>query len=138
MKLIQRDYYLEKLRNVQGTPDIKVITGIRRCGKSKLMDAFIDELNNNGKDKNIIRIKLTLKEFESLKNPNSLYSYVKERYIFGKDNYLFVDEIQMCNQFESVISSLQEEDIFDIYLTGSNAFLLSSDLATLFGGRTFE
>lgn len=138
MKLIDRTYYLNRIINVMGTPDIKVITGVRRSGKSKLMDAFISYLNEQSEDKNIIRIKLNLKEFEHLKNSDNLYNYVNEHYNEKITNYLFIDEVQLCEGFETVINSLHEEERFDIYLTGSNAFLLSSDLATLFGGRVFE
>ncbi len=138
MKLIERKSYLEQLINVMDTPDIKVITGVRRSGKSKLMDAFIAHLANLSEDKNIIRIKLNLKEFESLKIGDNLYRYVEDRFNANTSNYLFIDEVQLCRGFETVINSLYEEEKFDIYLTGSNAFLLSSDLATLFGGRVFE
>lgn len=138
MKLIERDFYLNKLKRVVNTPDIKVITGIRRCGKSKLMDRFIEFLKEEDKNNNIIRIKLTLKEFELLKDANNFYEYVNSKYQADKSNYLLVDEIQLCRDFENVINSLYEEEKYDIYLTGSNAFLLSSDLATLFGGRTYE
>lgn len=138
MKLIERTSYLEQLKNVTGTPDIKVITGIRRSGKSKLMDKFIDYLDGTPEDKNIIRITLNLKKFEKLKNADSLYHYIDEHYVDGTTNFLFIDEVQLCDGFEGVINSLYEEERFDIYLTGSNAFLLSSDLFTLFGGRVFE
>lgn len=138
MKLIQRETYLEQLKNVMGTPDIKVITGIRRSGKSKLMDAFIDYVRSQSDRNNIIRIKLNLKKFETLKNSDNLYSYIDENYDSSMNNFLFIDEVQLCDGFETVINSLYEEERFDIYLTGSNAFLLSSDLATLFGGRVFE
>lgn len=137
MKIITRDRYLNRLLNVMNTPDIKVITGVRRSGKSKLMDAFI-ELLEKQEDNNIIRIKLNLKSFEKLKNPDELYNYVESNYKENYNNYLLIDEIQLCNNFELIINSLHEEEKFDIYLTGSNAFLLSSDLATLFGGRVFE
>ncbi len=138
MKLIERQYYLQQLIDVMHTPDIKVITGIRRSGKSKLMDAFIDYVQKQSEENNIIRIKLNLKEFEALKNANALYEYINARYIDGKENFLFIDEVQLCNGFETIINSLYEEERFHIFLTGSNAFLLSSDLATLFGGRVFE
>ena len=138
MKLIERTSYLEQLKNVMGTPDIKVITGVRRSGKSKLMDAFIEHIEKTVKDKNIIRVKLNLKKFEFLKNGDRLYKFIDENYVEGTTNYLFIDEVQLCNGFETVVNSLYEEERFDIYLTGSNAFLLSSDLATLFGGRVFE
>ena len=137
MKIITRDRYLNRLVNVMNTPDIKVITGVRHSGKSKLMDAFI-ELLEKQEDNNIIRIKLNLKSFEKLKNPDELYNYVESNYKENYNNYLLIDEIQLCNNFESIINSLHEEEKFDIYLTGANAFLLSSDLATLFGGRVFE
>ena len=120
------------------TPDIKVITGIRRSGKSKLMDAFIDYVKKQSENNNVIRIKLNLKEFESLKNGDALYYYIDQHYSADKENFVFVDEIQLCTGFETVINSLYEEERFNIFLTGSNAFLLSSDLATLFGGRVFE
>lgn len=137
MKLIDRDYYLNKLQDVRDIPDIKVITGVRRCGKSKLMDAFIN-LVEKEKDVHIIRIKLNLKKYSSLLDSEKLYSYIQDNYVSDKKNYLFIDEVQLCNGFEAIINSLYEEEKFDIYLTGSNAFLLSSDLATLFGGRVFE
>lgn len=137
MKLIERTDYLQRLMAVRDIPDIKVITGVRRCGKSKLMDAFINQLKTET-DINIIRIKLNLKEFEQLLSADELYSYVSQHYVDGQNNYLFIDEVQLCEGFERVINSLYEEERFDIYLTGSNAFLLSSDLATLFGGRVYE
>lgn len=138
MKLIERQYYLQQLIDVMNTPDIKVITGIRRSGKSKLMDAFIAYMQKQSEENNIIRIKLNLKEFETLKNADALYEYINAHYIDGKENFLFIDEVQLCNGFEAIINSLYEEERFNIFLTGSNAFLLSSDLATLFGGRVFE
>lgn len=138
MKLIERPTYLQQLIDVMNTPDIKVITGIRRSGKSKLMDAFIDYVKKQSKNNNVIRIKLNLKEFESLKNGDALYYYIDQHYSADKENFVFVDEIQLCTGFETVINSLYEEERFNIFLTGSNAFLLSSDLATLFGGRVFE
>ncbi len=138
MKLIERPTYLQQLIDVMNTPDIKVITGIRRSGKSKLMDAFIDYVKKQSENNNVIRIKLNLKEFESLKNGDALYDYIDKHYSADKENFVFVDEIQLCAGFETVINSLYEEERFNIFLTGSNAFLLSSDLATLFGGRVFE
>ena len=137
MKLIERNYYLNALLAVKDIPDIKVITGVRRSGKSKLMDALIKIL---AKDitANIVRIKLNLKKNESLLDSDKLYEYIEHQYDEEKNNYLFIDEVQMCDGFERVINSIYEEELYDIYLTGSNAFLLSSDLATLFGGRVFE
>lgn len=125
------------MNDVKDVPDIKVITGVRRSGKSKLMDAFIDSFKDM-ENINIVRIKLNLKKYEKLLNPDELYSYIESNYIENKNNYLFIDEIQLCKGFERIINSIYEEELYDIYLTGSNAFLLSSDLATLFGGRVFE
>lgn len=138
MKLIERKFYLQQLIDVMYTPDIKVITGIRRCGKSKLMDAFISYVQKLPNESNIVRIKLNLKEFEALKEENALYEYINSHYVPDKENFLFIDEVQLCRGFETAINSLYEEERFNIFLTGSNAFLLSSDLATLFGGRVFE
>lgn len=137
MKLIKRDDYLNRLKDVKDVPDIKVITGVRRSGKSKLMDAFIDYVEEDS-NINVVRIKLNLKKNESLLNADKLYDYIVKHYDKEKNNYLFIDEVQLCDGFERVINSIYEEEIYDIYLTGSNAFLLSSDLATLFGGRVYE
>lgn len=123
MKLITRDHYLNKLIDVKNTPDIKVITGVRRSGKSKLMDAFFDILEKEEKA-NVIRIKLNLKKFENQKNSEELYKYVQDNYKEEYTNYLLVDEIQLCKDFEVAINSLHEEEKFDIYLTGSNAFFI--------------
>ena len=138
MKIINRPNYLDNLINVKDIPDIKIITGVRRSGKSKLLDAFYDYLMKDGLKKNVIRIKLHLKKFEALLNPDALYNYIDKSFVDGVPNYLIIDEIQLCIGFERTINSLHEEERFDIYLSGSNAFMLSSDLATLFGGRYFE
>ena len=138
MKLIKRPYYLESLINVKDIPDIKIVTGVRRSGKSKLLDAFYDYLIKDEKKKNVIRIKLNLKANEKLLDPDKLYKFIDESYIEGVPNYLIIDEVQQCVGFERVINSLYEEERFDMYLSGSNAFMLSSDLATLFGGRYFD
>ena len=138
MKIIKRPFYLENLINVKDVPDIKIVTGVRRSGKSKLLDAFYDYLINDKANKNVIRIKLNLKKFESLLYPDNLYDYIDKAYVDGISNYLIIDEVQECIGFERVINSLYEEERFDIYLSGSNAFMLSSDLATLFGGRYFD
>ncbi len=137
MKLIERNYYLNALLAVKDIPDIKVITGVRRSGKSKLMDALIDNITQE-ENANIVRIKLNLKKNELLLDGDKLYAYIEQQYDEEKNNYLFIDEVQLCDGFERVINSIYEEELYDIYLTGSNAFLLSSDLATLFGGRVFE
>lgn len=135
MKNIIRKDYLDRMIRLNGTPDIKVITGIRRSGKSLLMQAYIEYLKNNFDDIHIIFIDFMDLSFEHLKEYHALHSYVEENYEQGKTNYLFVDEVQMCPRFELAINSLYSKRKYDIYVTGSNAFLLSADLATLFTGR---
>lgn len=138
MKLIQREQYLEKIINVMGTPDIKVITGVRRSGKSKLLEAFKAYIQKCNANANIIHINFNLPEYDALNEYKALYDYVNSNYQDGKENFVLIDEVQMCNDFEKAINGLHATEKFDIYITGSNAFLLSSDLATLFTGRTFE
>ena len=138
MRIIDRPNYIEKLKQVQGVPDIKVITGIRRSGKSQLMQAFIKYLEKTDERSNIIWIDFTDISNEKLMDYHALNEYVKSKYDADKNNYLFIDEIQMCNRFELALNSLHSSEKYDIYVTGSNAFLLSSDLATLFTGRTYS
>ena len=138
MRLIERDFYLNKLKDVMGTPDIKVITGVRRSGKSKLLDAFMSYVRESDPDANIIHINFNLHEFEGLTEYHALHDYIENAYEQGKNNFVLIDEVEMCKGFEKAINSLHASEKYDIYITGSNAFLLSSDLATLFTGRTFE
>ena len=137
MKVIKREY-LENLIKIIGTPDIKIITGVRRSGKSKLLEEFQKYIKKNIEDYNIIFINFNLLEYENLKEYHELNNYIESKYIEGKKNFLLIDEVQMCEGFEKTINSLHASEKYDIYVTGSNAFLLSSDLATLFTGRTFE
>lgn len=138
MKLIDREFYLEKLKKVIGTPDIKVITGVRRSGKSKLLESFKQFIMENIPQANVIHINFNLAKFENLKEYHALNEYIETAYAEGKSNFVFIDEVQLCPDFELTINSLHAEEKYDIYITGSNAFLLSSDLATLFTGRTYE
>ena len=138
MKLIDRETYLSRLISLKGTPDIKVITGIRRSGKSKLLEEYIDWIEAQESNSNIFYVDLTLLKYEALKEYHALNDYVESRFDRKKSNYVFIDEVQMCEQFELTINSLHSTGKYDIYVTGSNAFLLSSDLATLFTGRTYE
>lgn len=137
MKLIKRKY-LDTLIDVIGTPDIKVITGVRRSGKSKLLELFKEYIKENVKNYNIIDINYNSLDFENLKEYHKLNEYVEKKYKKETHNFVLIDEIQMCDGFEKTINSLHASEKYDIYITGSNAFLLSSDLATLFTGRTFE
>ena len=121
-----------------GTPDIKVITGIRRSGKSVLLQEFVSYLQSLEKPVNIVMINLQELEFDHLLEYHALHKYVLEQYKEGMTNVLLIDEVQLCPQFELAINSIYTKGIYDLYITGSNAFLLSSDLATLFTGRTME
>lgn len=138
MKIIERTEYLQRLISLKGTPDIKIITGIRRSGKSKLMESYIDYLKANDSSANIIFIDFFNIKYEELKEYHKLNDYVEANYQKGKNNYLFIDEVQLCEKFEVAINSLYTSGKYDIYITGSNAFLLSNDLATLFTGRYIE
>ena len=138
MKTITRTKYLNRIIQLNGTPDIKIITGIRRSGKSKLMQAYIEYLREHFENINIIFIDYMDLAYEEIKEYHALHAYVEGQYQEGKTNYLFVDEVQMCPSFELAINSLYSKGKYDIYITGSNAFLLSADLATLFTGRYIE
>lgn len=138
MKVLERHAFLLKLIQSIQTPDIKVITGIRRSGKSKLLELFIDYLKKNIPDANIIHINYNLFQFSTLKNAAALNEYVENLYSAEKENFLLIDEVQLCKDFEQAINSFHASEKYHIYITGSNAFLLSNDLATLFTGRTFS
>lgn len=138
MKLIDRPLYLKQLERTINTPDIKIITGVRRAGKSKLLAAFASAIREKNPAANIIALDLTKLRFEKQKEYHALHDYIEERYTDGVENYVMIDEVQLCKNFELAINSLHSEDKYDIYLTGSNAFLLSSDLATLFTGRHID
>ena len=138
MKLIEREHYLNKLKDVIGTPDIKVITGVRRSGKSKLLESFMAYVRQSDPNANIIHINFNLNMYENLLEYHALNDYIENAYNPEKNNFVLIDEVQMCSGFEKAINSLHASEKYDIYITGSNAFLLSSDLATLFTGRTFE
>lgn len=138
MKIIPRLTYMDELSGIINIPDIKIITGIRRCGKSKLMDALTQIIKDSDPSGNIIHINYNLTEFEDLLEYHSLEDYIENKYIDSVNNYVLIDEIQMCEHFEKAINSLHAKEKYDIYVTGSNAFLQSSDLATLFVGRTYD
>ena len=138
MKILERTTYLERLMRLKGTPDIKIVTGLRRSGKSELLHQYIEKIKGTDKNVNIIFIDYADLSFDDLKNYKELCKYVESRYVEGVPNMLFVDEVQMCEKFELAINSFHNSRKYDIYITGSNAFLLSSDLSTLFTGRYIE
>lgn len=138
MRLIERNIYLDRIKSKRGTHDIKIITGIRRAGKSKLLLAYMDFLRETDSKANIIFIDFRLLDAEPLKEYHALNDHIESHFVSGKNNYICIDEIQMCEHFELAINSLHATEKYDIYLTGSNAFMLSSDLATLFTGRYIE
>ena len=138
MKIIERSAYLDRLKALEGTPDIKIITGIRRSGKSELMKAFIRFVTESNPKANIIYVDFFDLRFEGLKEYHALYEYVENAYDPQAVNYVFLDEIQLCRGFELAVNSLHASHKYDLYLTGSNAFLLGSDLTTLFTGRFIE
>lgn len=137
MKIIERKNYLNRLIRLKDTPDIKIITGLRRSGKSELVRAYMELIRTN-EDTNIIYVDFADLRFDDLKTYKELYNFCEGQYIDGKTNVIVVDEVQMCEKFELAINSLYNSRKYDIYITGSNAFLLSSDLSTLFTGRFIE
>ncbi len=139
MNKIQRTEYLNKLIAFRDKKIIKVITGVRRCGKSTLMQIYQDYLRDNGvEEKCIVSVNLEDYDYYELRQPKNLHSYIKERLVDGKMTYIFLDEIQRCENFPEVVDSLFIKDNVDLYLTGSNAYMLSSEIATLISGRYVE
>ncbi len=136
MVRIRRKYLDDIIRTI-GTEDIKVITGVRRSGKSFLLDDFKKYVIENVKEANIISFDLSSLKYEELREYHALNDYVEKHYVNNKRNFLFIDEVQMCKGFELALNSLHASRKYDIYITGSNAFLAGSDLATLFVGRTY-
>lgn len=139
MKRIAREGYLNKLIAFKDKDLIKVVTGIRRCGKSTLMEIYRDWLKAHGIEGEQL-ISLNFEDFDNfeLRDPHKLYAYLKERMLDGEMNYLFFDEVQHVKDFPDVVNSLNLKPNVDIYLTGSNAFMLSTELATLLSGRYVE
>mgnify|MGYP000947503749 FL=1 len=129
--------YLDDIIRTIGTEDIKVITGVRRSGKSFLLDDFKKYVIENVKEANIISFDLSSLKYEELREYHALNDYVEKHYVNNKRNFLFIDEVQMCKDFELALNSLHASRKYDIYITGSNAFLAGSDMATLFVGRTY-
>ena len=137
--MVQRKEYLNKLIEWREKQIIKVVTGVRRCGKSTLFALYMDYLKESGvADEQIVSVNLEDIEYEDLLNYKSLYEYIKTRLAKGKYTYVFIDEVQQCKSFEKVVDSLFIKENVDVYITGSNANMLSGDLATLLSGRYVE
>lgn len=139
MKRIERNDYLNKLTSLRDKQIIKIITGVRRCGKSTMLEIMQDQLRTTGiEEEQIIAINLEDYDNKELRNPDALYAHVKSRLHKSKMTYLFIDEIQHVDRFADVLDALYIKPNVDMYITGSNAFLLSSEIATLLSGRYVE
>lgn len=138
--MIKRDLLLEKIKDYKDKDIIKIITGIRRSGKSYLLfEIYYNYLIENGIDKqHIILINLESKKNEYLRDANNLYNYIEQNIIDDKKYYIFIDEIQMVNEFEDVVNGIKTDFNSDLYITGSNSKLLSSDINTKLRGRGIE
>ena len=136
---IDRKEYLDFLVKSKDRQIIKVVSGVRRCGKSTLFEIYKDFLLENGVEKNqIISINFEDMDYEELIDYKKLYEYIKSKMIEDKRNYIFLDEIQHVDKFEKVVDSLFIKENTDLYITGSNAYFMSSELATLLSGRYIE
>ena len=139
MERIEREEYLEFLKNHKDKQIIKVVSGIRRAGKSTLFEIYKDYLQKNGVEKNqIISINFEDLEYEEYTDYKKLYKFIKDNLLENKKNYIFLDEIQHVNKFEKVVDSLFIKENIDLYITGSNAYFMSGELATLLSGRYVE
>ena len=137
--MIERPYYLNELISFKDKEVIKIVTGIRRCGKSTLIDLYIDYLLSNGIDKSqVTHINLEDYEFDKMKTYNDLYEYIDSKLIKDKMNYIFIDEVQKISDFQKAVDALYIKKNVDLYITGSNSKLLSGELATLLSGRYVE
>lgn len=137
--IIERKEYLNKLITWKDKQLIKIVTGVRRCGKSVLLKMYQDYLKNNGvKESQIVTINFEDLDYEELTNYKKLYNYLKEKLIPNKMTYIFLDESQNVDQFPKVLDSLYIKDNVDIYVTGSNAYMLSSEIATMNSGRYIQ
>ena len=137
--MINRPQYLNQLISFKDKELIKIVTGIRRCGKSTLFDLYCDYLKSIGIEENqIIRINLEDADFYFVENYIDLYNYINEKLLPDKKNYVFIDEVQNIQKFQKTCDSLYIKKNVDLYITGSNAYLLSGELATLLSGRYVE
>lgn len=138
MKLINRPIYTERIRPFIGKGIIKVLTGQRRVGKSCILMQLMEDIKRDDSEANIIYINMEHEEFRMIHDDSDLFQYLKGTMPPDKNNYLFIDEIQDIQGFENVLRSLQSKDSCDIFITGSNAKMLSGELATYLSGRYIE
>jgi predicted AAA+ superfamily ATPase len=138
--MVKREHYLEKLRQLRDMNVIKIVTGVRRSGKSTLLEQFRHELKESGvADKNIIAYNLEEKENQKFtRNPDLLHDTILRQIEKNAQNYVFIDEVQAVPEFEKMVDSLFVKDDIDLYITGSNAYMTSSEIATLLSGRYVE
>lgn len=137
--MINRDQYLNSLIRFKDKDLIKVVSGIRRCGKSTLFDIYIKYLIDSGiKNEQIIKLNLEDPKYSELDNYKNLYNYINERLLENKKCYVFIDEVQNVTEFQKAVDGLFINKNVDLYITGSNAYLLSGELATLLSGRYIE
>ncbi|MDR1687252.1 MAG: ATP-binding protein [Clostridiales bacterium] len=137
--MIQRQEYLDSLIRFRDKKLIKVVTGIRRCGKSTLLELFQDYLRNNGvNDEQIVSVNLEEGEYDEIETYKQLYSFIAAKIVPDKQMYILIDEVQRVADFQKAVDSLYVKKNCDVYITGSNAYLLSGELATLLSGRYIE
>ena len=135
-KIVQRQEFLNRLIKLREKQPIKVVTGVRRCGKSTLLSLYIDYLKASGvRDEQIVSLNLENPKYEHLLHHKALYTYLQKRLCKNGFTYIFIDEVQQCEKFEKAIDGLFIQKNVDLYITGSNAYMLSGELATLLSGR---
>jgi len=138
MKLIDRPTYTERIKPFIDKGIIKVLTGQRRVGKSCILMQLINDIKLSNPTSNIVYINLEYEEFRQIRNEEDLFAYLQDKFLPDVKNYLFIDEVQDISGFEHVLRSLQSKDTCDIFITGSNAKMLSSELSTYLAGRYIE
>ena len=138
-KIYTRQYYIDKIRGFYNSDLIKVISGIRRCGKSCFLLSVMEDLKAQGvKEKDILYLNLDKRGYRKIKTPDALEEAIEALITDGDFKYLFIDEIQNVDGFEEVINGFREDGNFSIFITGSNSYLLSGELATKLTGRYIE
>lgn len=136
--MVNRETYMNKLLAYKDTEFIKVITGIRRCGKSSLLKLFMEELLKNEKNINVIYMNFESFEFDEINNYKDMYNKISEKINNKQKNYILLDEVQRVEKWEKAVNAITVDFNSDIYITGSNAYLLSSELSTYLSGRYIE